>query len=110
MFTLFLFYVGIGLLSILISLPLLFEKVKPNPIYGFRIRKTLENEAIWYAVNKHFAKRLLVSGALVAIASTALYALAPSLGVDLYSLTVLAVFAVSFTVGMVQSWKYMKSL
>ncbi len=110
MSTLFLFYFGIGLLSIIISLPLLFEKVKPNPIYGFRIRKTLENEAIWYAVNKHFAKRLLVSGACQLAACVGLYFLVPSLSVDAYSLIVLAVFAVSFTAGMIQSWKYMNSL
>jgi hypothetical protein len=110
MFTLFLLYVGIGLLSIAISLPLLYEKVKPNPWYGFRIRKTLENEAVWYAVNKHFAKRLLVSGTLVVIASAGLYGLVPGIAVDAYALSVLAVFAVSFTMGMVQSWKYMKGL
>lgn len=110
MLTLLLFYIGIGLLSILISLPLLFEKVKRNPIYGFRIRKTLENEQVWYAVNKHFAKRLLISGVCVVAASAGLYFLVPSLSVDVYSLAVLAVFVVSFTVGMVQSWKYMKSL
>src|SRR6185369_5384023 len=99
MFILFLLYLGIGLFSILIALPLLYEKVKPNPWYGFRIRKTLENEAIWYAVNKHFAQRLLVSGALVTLASAGLYFLVPATGEDIYSLSVLAVFGVSFSVG-----------
>jgi uncharacterized membrane protein YbhN (UPF0104 family) len=110
MLTLFLFYLGIGLSSIVIALPLLFNKVKPNPWYGFRIRKTLENEAVWYAVNRHFAGRLLVSGVLVAVTAAGLYFAVPSLGVDVYSLTVLAVFVVSFTAGMAQSWKYMKGL
>ncbi|HNB52851.1 MAG TPA: SdpI family protein, partial [Anaerolineales bacterium] len=51
-----------GLGMALIALPLIAEKIKPNPFYGFRVPATLKNPKLWYDVNKYFAKRLLVVG------------------------------------------------
>ena len=39
-------------LFIILSLPLIFKKVPPNHIYGFRTKRTLSNEKIWYKANK----------------------------------------------------------
>jgi uncharacterized membrane protein len=50
-----------------ISLPLIYGKVPRNRYYGFRTRKTLADDATWYAANAYFAK-LLVAGSLVAAA------------------------------------------
>jgi len=109
MFTLLLMYVAFGIISILIALPLLLGMVKPNPIYGFRVRATLQNEAVWYAVNRFFAQRLLMVGVAHSIAAVILYRI-PGIGVDAYSLSVLSVFVVAFSVAMVQSFKYLKSI
>ena len=49
-------YIISGTLLIALSLPLLFEKVPPNPLYGFRVSQTLDNREVWYAVNKYAAK------------------------------------------------------
>jgi hypothetical protein len=109
MFTLFVFYVGIGLVSLLIALPLIFEMVKPNYFYGFRIRATLDDPAVWYAVNKYFAKRLFVVGITESISAVFLYFI-PGITVDGYSLSVLAIFVVAFSIAMYQSMKYIKNL
>jgi uncharacterized membrane protein len=108
LYILLLLYVGSGLLLALISLPLIFEKIKPNFYYGFRIRATLENEELWYAVNKYFAKRLLIVGVVQALAAIVLYRV-PDISVDAYSLSTLGVFVIAFTIAMLQSWKYMKT-
>jgi hypothetical protein len=109
MTNLFLRSLAIGILSILIALPLLYEKIRPNSFYGFRIRATLEDPALWYAVNKHFARRLLVTGVVEVFAAVAL-AMIPTISPDVYTLSTLGVFALLFTVGMIQSLNYLKSL
>src|SRR5262249_15970212 len=66
-------YVGAGLLLIVLSLPLLFQKVPPNPLYGFRLSPALDDPKIWYATNTHSAKRLMAAGASSVAAAIALY-------------------------------------
>jgi hypothetical protein len=51
-----------GLLLAVISVPLILQKIGPNPWYGFRVKKTLANPAVWYPVNAYAARRLLVVG------------------------------------------------
>jgi len=107
--TLFYIYTGGGLLLALLSLPLIARKIKPNPYYGFRVSATLENPEIWYTVNQYFAKRQLAA-ALVEIASaTGLYYW-PDITVDAYALSVLGVFVATFSIVIIQGWRYIKKL
>ena len=39
-------------LFIILSIPLILEKVRPNHIYGVRIKTTFSNDEIWYKANK----------------------------------------------------------
>ena len=59
-------------LSGLISLPLIFRKVPPNIIYGYRTRATLDDKALWYAANAYFGWRLLIASIFTVIAALAL--------------------------------------
>jgi len=59
-------YVLIGCLFIAVSVPLIRGRVKPNPWYGFRVRKTLSDSDTWYAVNAYFGRRFAVVGLLIA--------------------------------------------
>ena len=108
MTSLLVLYVGSGILAVLISLPLMFEKIGPNPFYGFRVSSTLNDPASWYAVNKYFARHLLVVGLVQILAAVAL-ALIPGISVDGYALAVLAVFVLVFSVAMFRAWRYLKS-
>ena len=66
------------LLSV-IALPMAFGRVKPNVIYGFRTKKTLENEDLWYAANRTSGIGLILSGIAFGILSVALNHLSPQL-------------------------------
>jgi uncharacterized membrane protein len=107
--TILILYVVIGLLSAVVAVPLIKGKVKPNALYGFRVPQTLNDPAVWYAVNAHFGRRLLLTGLATALAAALLYNV-PGLDVDSYAWALLAVYGVFFGVGLVQSWRYMKTL
>ena len=51
-------FCGVGLLFVVLSIPLIQERVPPNSIYGFRTAKSLSDPNIWYAINR-------ISGSLV---------------------------------------------
>lgn len=102
-------YVGSSILLIVLAIPLLARKVKPNPLYGFRIRQTLEDPQVWYDVNAFFGRQLLMVGLLEGLATLLLYFL-PGLNVDTYALACLGVFIVVFGVAMAKSLRYIKTL
>lgn len=102
-------FVVSGLLLSGLSLPLILKKIKPNGLYGFRVRKTMENPDIWYAVNCYTGKWLLGTGLVVVAAAVGL-SFIPGLSVDGYALAVLAVFAVAFAVSLAASVRYLKLL
>ena len=47
---------------IVLSIPLILQKVRPNCYYGVRTRRTMTNDAVWYKANKFFGTGLLISG------------------------------------------------
>ena len=102
-------YILSSLLLVIFSLPLIARKIKPNPFYGFRIQQTLDDPEVWYETNQYFAKRLCAVGILEALAAVGFYFI-PNITVDAYALLCLGVFILTFTIAMVQSWRYMKSI
>jgi hypothetical protein len=107
--TILILYVVIGLLMVVLALPLIKGKVKPNGLYGFRVPQTLSDPDVWYAVNAHFGRRLVVTGIATTVAALLLYRL-PGLDGDSYAWALLTVFALFFGVGLAQSWRYMNTL
>ena len=59
----------IGLLFIILSLPLIYKKIKPNRWYGFRTEKTLSDERIWYEANRIAGYDLLIAGIAIVVGS-----------------------------------------
>jgi len=43
---------------IVISIPLIQRRIRPNVWYGFRVRRTLEDPKVWYAANRYSAFHL----------------------------------------------------
>lgn len=103
------FYVVAGLLLVALSVPLLREKVRPNPLYGFRVPKTFASTEVWYAANKYAARRLMWAGSSAVVAAIGLYFL-PKLSLDLYAFGCLAVFVVVLAAGLIQSFRYLRTL
>jgi hypothetical protein len=58
-----------GLLLAILSLPLIMGKIPPNGLYGFRVKKTMENPDIWFKVNTYSGKWLLVVGIMTILAA-----------------------------------------
>jgi uncharacterized membrane protein len=71
-----------GLITILISsvvfsivsIPLILRKVPRNPVYGYRTRTSLSDDALWYKINAYFGVRLFVATLLSACIAVALHA------------------------------------
>lgn len=52
---------------IVISIPLILEKIRPNKFYGIRLKKTLSNDKIWYKANKHCGWCFLITGIVLLV-------------------------------------------
>ncbi len=67
-------FILLALLFVGISIPLILEKVGPNPYYGFRIPKTYADKETWYEANRFtgWASLLASVFSIIAIAGTAL--------------------------------------
>jgi hypothetical protein len=98
-------FVCSGLLSGL-SVPLILRKVGPNPLYGFRVKRTLEGPAVWYAVNAFSARGLLCVGVGTCIAAALLY-LVPGIGPAAYAAAVGAVTLAGLAACLVLSFRYL---
>lgn len=64
-------------LFVVLSIPLVLRKVKPNVVYGYRTRATLSDEALWYEANAFFGRRFVA--ACVASGAAALVLARPGL-------------------------------
>ena len=109
MTTILILYLVSGVLLIALAIPLLYDKIPPNSFYGFRVSQTLADPKVWYAVNRYAARWLVFAGVSIVAAAILLY-LVPGISVDAYALGCLAVFMVTFTVGLMKSFQYLKSL
>jgi hypothetical protein len=98
-----------GLLLIALSIPLILGKIPPNGLYGFRVKKTMENPDIWYPVNKYSGKWLLAVGSVMVLAASVLF-FVPAISIDGYSYANLAVWAIMFSMALFSSIHYLKSL
>jgi uncharacterized membrane protein len=70
--------VGMGVLMAALAIPMILQRVRPNMWYGFRTRKTLSDERIWYPANRYAGQALLIGGAVVALSGLVLYLVAGS--------------------------------
>jgi len=82
-----------GLLVVGLAIPMMRRKVKPNWLYGFRTRKTLSEEGVWYAANAYAGRWLLGTGIAWTLGAIVLR-LIPGVGDNLDA------YALAFTVVM----------
>jgi uncharacterized membrane protein len=66
-------YSIIGLFFVILAILLIKEKIKINTWFGIRLPSTLQDEKIWYKVNKKGGKYLLSLGIVIIVASIILY-------------------------------------
>ena len=109
MFPLVATFVGIGFLFLLIAIPLIQKRVRPNPIYGFRTKKTLGNERVWYKANEFSGKQFYRSGLTLILAAFAL-SLVPHIGKPFYSIACCAVMTLELIRNVIVSFCYLRTL
>ena len=106
---LLLLFVCSGLLLTVLSIPLIMGKIGPNPWYGFRVRRTLSDPVVWYAVNAYSAKRLLAVGIVNIVSAVVLY-FAPEIDVAVYASSCGVIAVAGLGVGLIQSCVFLRSL
>ena len=92
-----------------VSIPLILERIPPNGLYGFRVRKTMENPQIWYPVNKFAGKRLFLASLVITLAAVGVFFI-PNLRIEVYSYAILGIWLIVFTSVIVSTVRYMNSL
>ena len=104
-------FVGMGLLIVGLSVPMILRRVKPSPWYGFRTPKTLADEGIWYEANAYSGRLLLVLGTIWAVGAVVLRYV-PGIGTDLatYSTVCGVMLMVGLLAVVILSLWYLRSL
>jgi hypothetical protein len=100
--TLLVLYVGSAAVLIALSAPLIFRKIGPNRLYGFRTPSTLADRDLWYRVNASSGKRLAAAGVTIVAGAVAFW-FVPQWSVDQYAIANLAVAVLAIIVAVVQS-------
>lgn len=108
MATLMILFSGGGLLLAAISVPLVLRKIGPNPLYGFRLRRTREDPAVWYPVNAYAGKRLLVVGLVIGVCAILLF-FVPGLDLRVYALANMGIALTGLLIAAVQSFLYLRA-
>jgi SdpI/YfhL protein family len=109
MVVLMLMFLFSGLLLAALSVPMILGKIPPNGLYGFRLKKTMENPEVWYPVNAYSGKWLLVAGLGQALAASGIYFI-PGISIDAYAYAVLGVWLGIFATALIASIRYLDSL
>ena len=105
---LFAVYLCGGVLLAAISVPLIRRKVPPNPLYGFRVRRTMADPSVWYPANEYAGRWMLAAAACWVAAATAGYFL--PVGFVPYALMCAGVLLAATAVGILQSFRYLRKL
>lgn len=108
MATLLILFVSSGFLLAGRSVPLILRKIGPNPLYGFRVKRTLEDPAVWYPVNAYAAKRLLVVGLVMSVSAVLLF-FVPGVDLLVYALGNAGVGLAGLSIAVIQSFLYLHS-
>ena len=53
-------WVFAGLVFVGVSLPLVRQKIPRNPFYGVRLRRSMQSDEAWYAINRFGGQRMIV--------------------------------------------------
>jgi uncharacterized membrane protein len=89
-------FILVGIMEIILGIPLIYKKIKPNWFYGFRLPETVSNKEIWYKVNKQTGKDFVISGFILIITSLILLILIRS--IDIITITMIQTIVLLVTI------------
>lgn len=96
-------------LLIALAIPTILKRIPPNPFYGFRVQQTLDSPELWYKVNAHAGKRLLIVGITTVVVALGLYFI-PGLTIDIYASICAVVVLGLLVIFIIQIIRYMNSI
>ena len=101
---------GLPLLLIPLAIPMMLERVRPNWWYGFRTRKTLSDEGIWYKANAYAGSALLLAGVVTLVGLLVLVVIESSLSYWPFNILGWVVGLVPIVVAIILSFVYVGKL
>jgi len=63
------FYAVMGIMLIIVSVPMIIERVPPNRWYGFRTPRTQSDPRVWYPANRIAGQYLAFAGLIIELAT-----------------------------------------
>jgi uncharacterized membrane protein len=102
-------HVSAGLLTASLAVPLMRRKVGPNSLYGFRVRRTLQDPRVWYDANAFAGRCLFCSGIGTVLACLALYS-TPAIDPVAYAVACPTILLACLAVGLVLSFRHLDHL
>lgn len=67
----------VDVVFVVMAIPLMQRKVRPNALYGYRTRATMSDKALWYEANAHFGRGLLIGSAISGVAALVIWMMKP---------------------------------
>jgi hypothetical protein len=102
-------YLIVGSAFVLLSVPLIRQRIAPNRWYGFRVRRTLEDPKLWYAVNRYSAFHLLGLGVVMLAVAAICYA-APGVSFTADAIICPSVTLAGLAFTLIRSFRYLARL
>jgi len=103
-------FILVGILEIILGIPLLLEKIKPNWLYGFRLPYTLSSDEIWYKSNKYVGRDFIVAGFIVILGSLFLLVFKTDSSVIGISLVSILLIILPIIIILIRAFNYLKEL
>jgi hypothetical protein len=107
--TLLMMYLFSGALLAALAVPLMMRRIGPNPLYGFRVEKTLQNPDIWYAANAYSGTQLFWIGLGTMTVSLVLY-FVPRMNEGTYALACAGFTLGAMAISLLMSFRYLGRL
>lgn len=104
MLPLVLTFTAVALTLIVLAIPLIRRRVKPNRLYGVRVAATFADEWVWYEANARSGRDLLVLGA-IQLACALVPLLMPRVTAEAYTIGNTAVLLGGTLIFAVAGWR-----
>jgi len=99
-----------GIMEMILGLPLVYNKVKRNMLYGFRTRKTLSDDDIWEKANKKIGRELLIIGLILTLGSILLLFIRDNFSIEIITIICLNLLFIPLIVLIIRGFSHLKTL